>query len=87
MNVTPLPKPHTLRSLKNIHDYRTAHPCCEVCGSTQGLQVHHAKTKGSGGGDEPDNLMMVCYKCHYRAHNEPGFKQFILRMKRWTPEA
>jgi len=43
---------------------------CQVCGKYQesGLHVHHIKTRGSGGGDTPDNLVRLCYECHTRVH-------------------
>lgn len=33
------------------------------------LQPHHIKTKGSGGGDELENLITLCWKCHRLVHD------------------
>jgi len=41
---------------------------CQVCGSTWELQVHHIKSRGSGGGDVPENLICLCVECHTKAH-------------------
>ena len=29
---------------------------------------HHIKSRGSGGGDEPDNIMMLCRSHHIEVH-------------------
>ncbi|MGB9660671.1 MAG: HNH endonuclease [Moorellaceae bacterium] len=52
---------------------------CEVCGSTWGLQVHHIKSRGSGGEDTPDNLICLCVECHTKAHNGQIPKEVLKR--------
>ena len=37
-------------------------------GCSGGLDVHHIKTRGSGGGDTGDNLILLCRKHHQEAH-------------------
>lgn len=41
---------------------------CLVCGSAN-VDVHHIKTRGSGGNDELYNLMPVCRIHHNEVHN------------------
>jgi 5-methylcytosine-specific restriction endonuclease McrA len=44
-------------------------PWCEHCGRAGTTQVHHIKSRGSGGGDEADNLVALCFVCHRKAHD------------------
>jgi len=41
---------------------------CEYCGSHFNLEAHHIKSRGSGGGDTPYNLILLCYVCHNKVH-------------------
>ena len=41
---------------------------CQTCGSMQHLQVHHLKCRSHLGGDEEQNLITLCAKCHLRMH-------------------
>ena len=34
------------------------------------LNVHHIKYVSDGGGDEPENLVTLCIKCHHKRHYE-----------------
>ena len=47
---------------------------CLVCGSS-GAENHHIKTRGSGGTDDPWNLMPLDRKCHQEVH-AIGMKRF-----------
>lgn len=38
--------------------------CCELCGDTRNLEVHHIIPLSVGGPDIEDNMIVVCYKCH-----------------------
>ena len=42
-------------------------PYCEVCGDWQ-FQVHHIRTRGAGGDDDPRNLMCLCPEHHTEIH-------------------
>jgi len=43
---------------------------CENCWSTRGpFHVHHIKSRGAGGGDEPENLISLCWECHRKVHD------------------
>ena len=65
--MSAVPKPQRLRDPKAIKTARAIH--CLVCGSPWNLAVHHIKSKGSGGGDVPDNLITICGNCHGMAHS------------------
>lgn len=41
---------------------------CEVCGATEGLEVHH--TDKNRNNNDPANLMTVCESCHQRIHSQ-----------------
>jgi hypothetical protein len=53
---------------------------CQVCGLVKGskLHVHHILKRVDGGPDTPDNLILVCPKCHANAdrsgYNPPWVK-------------
>ena len=38
--------------------------CCAWCGQTHDLQIDHVKTRFSGGGDQIENLQMLCRRCN-----------------------
>lgn len=40
---------------------------CIVCG-VQGVDEHHIKTRGSGGKDEPWNVVYLCHPHHQELH-------------------
>jgi hypothetical protein len=44
---------------------------CEIpeCNSSYCLQVHHIKSKGSGGNDTKNNLICLCYVHHRETHD------------------
>lgn len=42
---------------------------CQVCGKKAQTDMHHIKTKGSGGDDTKENLIELCRKCHRLAHD------------------
>ena len=37
---------------------------CSNCGGTHGLEVHHKGYKGLNGGDDLDDLVTLCGRCH-----------------------
>jgi 5-methylcytosine-specific restriction endonuclease McrA len=44
---------------------------CRICGTNQGLaDVHHIIKRSQGGGDDADNLMTLCRRCHNAKHPE-----------------
>lgn len=42
---------------------------CQECGSKRKLHVHHKHYKNFGN-EEPEDLMLVCEKCHIAIHKE-----------------
>lgn len=45
---------------------------CQECGYYKHLEVHHIVPKSKGGGDNPENLVTLCTRCHGRIH---GFEK------------
>jgi 5-methylcytosine-specific restriction endonuclease McrA len=45
---------------------------CQVCGSTNNLQVHHQQLRSQQGSDEDSNLITLCMDCHERLHHGYG---------------
>lgn len=45
---------------------------CQVCGAavSENLEAHHIQFRSRGGGDETDNLVMLCHECHQKRHGE-----------------
>lgn len=81
IHVEPIPKPHTIRDPELIDEYRALHRKCEVCASTEQVEIHHIKSRGSGGSDEHNNLIALCWIHHHHAHNDHTFKEVIRRVK------
>jgi 5-methylcytosine-specific restriction endonuclease McrA len=81
MDVTPIPKPKRYVSIEDLLEYKRTHRSCEYCGGDWHLQVHHIKSRGSGGGDTVDNLMVLCTTCHNKAHGVPGFNRKLKQLK------
>jgi hypothetical protein len=48
-------------------------PKCEKCGSTTNLQYDHREQKVHGGGNEPENIRILCFNCNQRSRIEAGF--------------
>jgi 5-methylcytosine-specific restriction endonuclease McrA len=48
---------------------------CVRCAETRGLSVHHLVPAWAGGGDEMQNLVLLCSRCHHRVEpRRPGGK-------------
>lgn len=43
---------------------RHKHPFCEICGDNTKTELHHIIPVSAWGGNEPENLLWVCHKCH-----------------------
>ena len=41
---------------------------CQVCGSSNNLQVHHQQLRSQQGSDEDSNLITLCAECHAQLH-------------------
>ena len=60
------PKLARIRSKTNIEQARQDR--CEYCYRVAPVHVHHIRSRGSGGHDEPENLVSLCIHCHDKAH-------------------
>jgi 5-methylcytosine-specific restriction endonuclease McrA len=63
---TMIPKPRRIIDRKAIEGAQRVR--CQVCGSSWMPQIHHIKSRGSGGDDVPENLICLCVACHDKAH-------------------
>lgn len=62
-----------VRLFKGCKIYRT----CVVC-SAQATDMHHIKTRKSGGSDDPWNLMPLC-RMHHQETHRIGAASFALK--------
>ena len=62
------PKPHTIEAPEKLKEMHQRIRRCTICGGTDRLEVHHIIHRSLGGGDEPENLIMLCKACHDKAH-------------------
>jgi hypothetical protein len=48
--------------------YQEANSSCAFCGERDvaTLEIHHINPRADGGGNEPENLLLVCGNCHSR---------------------
>ena len=82
------PKPVRVKDRRAIEAARR--PYCEWCWRWGPTHVHHIKSRGSGGGDVPENLISLCVGCHDRAHRGLIAKADLTQRKaeilagRWT---
>lgn len=58
---------------------------CAVCGEEEGLQVHH-KTYERLGNEAPNDLVALCYACHWMADEERRNPGFIENSKKASKE-
>lgn len=42
-------------------------PC--ACCSAPSVNLHHVIYRSHGGTDDPDNLLPLCFDCHFNHHN------------------
>lgn len=64
-----LPKEPRIKNKKLLYVIKRVLGHCEVCGNTFALEAHHIKSKGAGGNDTADNLIVLCRECHRKAHD------------------
>jgi len=55
---------------------------CEICGRAGrvdhgNFDIHHIKPRSQGGGDNIENLVLLCRKCHELAHSNLEMKEKI----------
>lgn len=61
-------------SARKINELILKKDKCEICGSTQHLDIHHIDHDWHN--NSPGNLMCVCRSCHNRIHGN-GIKEVI----------
>ena len=56
---------------------------CEICGFVGGVQLHHVLpySKFPQLAGNPDNVKLVCMKCHNEIHNNPFIHAKMIRKK------
>ena len=65
--------------------YNRAGKRCEACESRHDLTVHHIRQRAHGGGDEAENLAILCERCHKLYHQgKERFWPWLLA--KWTRE-
>ena len=64
MMVQPIHKTPRVSDRKTIQRCKSKR--CEVCGApTYDIEPHHITTRGASGPDIPENLIQLCWTCHY----------------------
>jgi 5-methylcytosine-specific restriction endonuclease McrA len=51
--------------------WEAQHGLCSKCGTRgdfRGLSLHHITFKSRGGKSTKDNVVLICYPCHEKAH-------------------
>lgn len=61
--------PFELRDYIKSRDDFTCRHCMNSFDTTM-LQVHHITPVSAGGNDDPKNLILLCYSCHTRVHQQ-----------------
>jgi len=65
---------------------------CNICGKPGPSDVHHLTTRGAGGNDTLENLLVLCRKHHVEIHQVgltkfswkyPKFKEWLTKHKRF----
>lgn len=56
-------------SCKGVKKLKTG-KCCEKCGSTKRLDIHHKDRDKRN--QNPENREVLCHRCHMRKHSESG---------------
>lgn len=64
----PYPKPERIKDKKIIEKCRTYGTCMFGGDCFGDLDVHHIKSRGSGGGDMEGNIILLCRHHHILAH-------------------
>jgi 5-methylcytosine-specific restriction endonuclease McrA len=74
-----IPKPARIRDKRAIEAARK--PFCEICGRWGTVDVHHIDSRGAGHGDEPENLISLCWVCHRKVHDGNISRDELRRIK------
>ena len=61
--------PKNVRRVVLERDSIDNHPCCIYCGSPRFLEIAHYVPRSRGGMGVPENLAVLCIKCHRELDN------------------
>lgn len=53
---------------KSVRDGEIDKSQCFFCGTWERIELHHIVPLKSGGTNDPDNIISVCYNCHKKLH-------------------
>jgi len=62
---------------------------CEMCGTSERLQVHHILARRFGGTDDDPNLALLCYDCHFKTvhkYGKYGIHTWAVKHRQIRPE-
>jgi len=55
---------------------------CQLCGSTNWLEIHHIMYRSQGGNNDERNLIRLCKQCHMLVHsNKKKYQAKLLEMQ------
>lgn len=63
------PKSPRVKNEKIVDQLKKEIGYCEYCGSSFRLEAHHIKSRGAGGDDNRNNLIVLCHACHSNVHD------------------
>ena len=76
---------------RDTADYKARHKFCEACGRwlmMDGVdkqvyigELSHIRSRGAGGRDTAQNLLVLCYTCHRQVQHQQGWDDFKLSFK------
>ena len=55
---------------------------CQLCGSTNWLEIHHIIYRSQNGSNDKRNLIRLCKSCHQLVHsNKKKWQQFLINIQ------
>lgn len=54
---------------------------CEICGFEGYVEMHHINPMNNGGINSPENVLILCEKCHANMHGAIKRKYFDINCK------
>jgi len=65
-----------MKNREVYHKIASEQPYCQLCGSTEWLEIHHIVYRSENGSNDERNLIRLCKKCHMMVHGNK---------KKWQP--
>ena len=70
LSVRAVPKPQKrIKDKVLLRAMRKEITWCERCGRSGYIEAHHIKHRSQSGDDIRENLIRLCYQCHYGIHH------------------